>query len=490
MTTDGTSLRLSHRVVKGGVWVFALSITQQLFSLVRLVILARILSPHDFGVMGITLLAMATLETFTQTGFNQALIQKKENIKPYLDSAWTAMIIRGLILFMLMLLVARSAANFFSVPEAKFIIQVMGISILFHAFTNIGLIYFQKELEFNKEFVYQLSGTLADFIVAVSVAIIFRNIWALVLGKLAGNFIRLIVSFLVHPYRPRWSFDAIKIKELFGFGKWILGSSILTFLIKQGDNIFVGKLLGATALGYYQMAYRISNMPSTAYSALIAKVSFPAYAKLQTDIRRLRKAYLKVLQLSAFVSIPIAGGIFILAPEFTEIFLGEKWLPMVPAMQVLAIYGMLSSVLYPGPVFMAVGRPDLRTKLQFLNLIIMAILIYPFTRWWGIAGTALAVTSYLASTSIVAMAVVLKIIESGYKKPIKILLLPFLNTLIMILTIYSLKTLVGPDINLGWLLVLICVGILAYLFIAYIFDHIFSYGGKKLLYDQLAALRR
>ncbi|MCD6270366.1 oligosaccharide flippase family protein, partial [bacterium] len=264
---------LSQRVVKGGFWVFLLRIVNRGFSLIRLVILARILSPNDFGLMGIALLTMATLDTFSQTGFQQALVQKKEDIKSYLDSAWTVLILRGFILFAILFFIAPYAAIFFDAPEAKSIIQVIGFAVLLQAFTNIGVIYFQKELEFNKQFIYQLSGTLADFIVAISAVLILKNVWALVLGLLAGSFARFVVSYLIHPYRPHLSFDLGRAKELFGFGKWVLGSSILVFLITQGDDIFVGKLLGVAALGFYQMAYRISNMPATEITHVISQVT-------------------------------------------------------------------------------------------------------------------------------------------------------------------------------------------------------------------------
>ena len=250
---------LSRRVVKSGFWVFALRITDRVFYLTRLIILARILSPNDFGLLGIAMLAMLTLENFSQTGFQVALIQKKENIEDYLNSAWTIGILRGVVLFSILYFIAPYVAVFFNVPPAKPVIQVIGLSILLQAFTNIGIVYFQKELQFNKQFVYQLSGSLADFIVAVSTALILRSVWALVFGLLAGNFVRLIMSYFIHPYRPRIRLDFVKAKELFGFGKWILGSSILMFLITQGDDAFVGKFLGATMLGFAHSPWQCYN---------------------------------------------------------------------------------------------------------------------------------------------------------------------------------------------------------------------------------------
>ena len=482
--TPGESL--SQRVVKGGFWVFLLRIVNRGVSLVRLIILARILSPSDFGLLGIALLTMSTLETFSQTGFQQALIQKKEDIKSYLDASWTALILRGLILFIILYFIAPYAAIFFDVPEAKPIIQVIGFSMLFGAFTNIGVIYFRKELEFNKEFIYQFTGTLADFIVAISAVFILRNVWALVLGMLAGNIVRCLMSYLIHPYRPRLNFNLEKIKELFGFGKWILGSSILVFLLTQGDDIFVGKLLGTTALGFYQMAYKISNMPASEYSHLIATVTFPAYSKLQENVSKLRDAYLKVLQFTAFLSIPMAGGIFILAPDFTKIFLGIKWMPMVPAMQVLALYGALRSIgATCGVVFIAVGRPEIRTKIQSAQLVLLAILIYPLTIRWGVLGTSMAVTIYALTFNFVAVYKVLNIVNSDFKKPIKIMILPLMGTTIMICSIFILKTYIFNGVNIISLLLLIISGISIYLLIVYVFDVFFNYRNKQLIQEQI-----
>ena len=486
ITPGGT---LSQRVVKGGFWVFLLRIVNRGVSLIRLIILARILAPADFGLMGIALLTMSTIETFTQTGFQQALIQKKEDIRSYLDASWTALILRGFILFVILYFIAPYAAIFFDAPEAKPIIQVIGFSMLFGAFSNIGVIYFRKELEFNKEFIYQFAGTLADFIVAISAVFILKNVWALVLGMLAGNIVRCLMSYLIHPYRPRLNFDLEKIKELFVFGKWILGSSILVFLLTQGDDIFVGKLLGTTALGFYQMAYKISNMPATEYSHLIATVTFPAYSKLQDNLSKLKEAFLKVLQLTAFLSIPIAGGIFILAPDFTKIFLGVKWMPMVPAMQVLALYGMLRAIgATTGVIFMAVGKPEIRTKIQSAQLVLLAILIYPLTIRWGILGASMAVTAYALIFNFVAVYKVLNIVNSDFKKPIKMIMLPLIGTMIMIFSIFILKTYIFNDVNIMSLLLFVTSGILMYLIIAYLFDIFFNYRNKKLIQEQIAKL--
>jgi O-antigen/teichoic acid export membrane protein len=353
-----TSERLATKVVKGGLWVFALRIINRGLGFVRTIILARLLIPEDFGLLGIAMLAISTLETFSQTGFHAALIQKKENIKSYLDTAWTVSAVRGIALFLILFLLAPVIASFFNSPKATLVIRVIAISTLLSGWRNIGIVFFRKELEFNKQFFYEFSATLVDLTVAISLAFTLRNVWALVWGGLAANLTRLFMSYVLHAYRPKLRLQKEEFHELFGFGKWILGSSIIIFLIIQGDDIFVGKILGVTALGLYQMAYLISNLPATEITHAISQVTFPAYSKLQDNLSKLREAYLRVLQIAAFLSFPTAGLIFVLAPDFTIIFLGEKWTPMVPIMQTLCIFGVTRSINATfGSFFTAIGKP-------------------------------------------------------------------------------------------------------------------------------------
>jgi len=480
---------LSQRVARGGVWVFALRITQRAFGLIRLIILARVLAPHDFGLMGIALLTMATLDTFSQTGFQTALIQKKDNADAYLDAAWTVLVLRGLLLFAILFFIAPYAAIFFRASQAEPIIQVIGLSVLLQAFTNIGVIYFQKELEFNKQFVYQLSGTLADFIVAVSAVLVLRSVWALVFGLVAGNAARFIASYLIHPYRPHFSSDLGKAKELFRFGKWILGSSILIFLITQGDDIFVGKLLGATMLGFYQMAYIISNMPATEITHVISQVTFPAYSKLQDSLPKLREAYLKVLQLTAFLSFPIAGLIFVLAPDFTKIFLGEKWMPMVPAIQVLALWGFIRSIgATTGSVFQGIGKPGIATKLQFVQLILLAMLIYPLSIRWGILGTSLAVVVSALITNLISSYMVVKVTRCEIWNFSRMIVLPLINVAIMISPIFILKTYWVNSAGILEFFLFIVLGILIYFGLTCLLERSLNYRIRSIIKESLASL--
>ena len=486
-STKPTSLEsLSKKVIRGGLWVFGLRITSRGLGFIRTIILARLLAPSDFGLLGIAMLAIATLETFSQTGFQTALIQKKENVESYLDTAWTVSAIRGIVLFLVLFLSAPIVAKFFNSPQATLVIKVIAVSTLLSGFRNIGILFFQRELEFNKQFIYELSATLVDLTVAITLAFMLRNVWALVWGGLAANFVRLFMSYILHSYRPQIRFDNEKFRDLFGFGIWVLGSSILIFLVTQGDDIFVGKMVGVTGLGLYQMAYLISNLPATEITHVISQVTFPAYSKLQEDLSKLREAYLEVLKFTAFLSIPLAGGILILAPEAIKLFLGDKWMSIVSPIQVLVLAGLIRSIAATtGPVFYGVGKPEIDTVWQIVRLIVLIILIYPFTMHWGILGTSIAVLLSILISTIGFSYRVIRITKCGIGNFGKMIILPLSNGGFMLLIIFISK---GSIQLTGFFqfFILIGLGFITYIFVAYLFDRFQNYGIQKLIKERLA----
>jgi len=436
---------LPQKIAQGGFWIFSLKIARKAFSLIRLIIIGRILAPSDFGLMGIALLAMSAIETFSQTGYREALIQRKKVVDGYLNTAWTVLIIRGLLIFIILYFTAPYVALFFHTPQVKPIIQVLGLITFLQAFSNIGVIFFHKELEFNKVFIYHFLGTFTNFFVAVIAAIILRSVWALVLGLLAEKIVSLISSDVIHPYRPRLSGDIEKAKELFGFGRWVLGSSALVFIGEHIDDIFVGKVLSATALGFYQMGYRISNMLETEITHVISSVTFPGYAKIQDRQTSLQKAYLKIMRLTAAISIPITVGIVLLAPEFTGIFLGQKWMPMVPVMQLLAVAGLMKSIVSTGsPLFNGSGYPNYEFYMQLIRGLVIIVVIYPLIALMGISGAALGVIISIIGMVVVWYPLSQKITGASGNQYLNIFWLPLLGSLLMAGSIYIMKLYWNP----------------------------------------------
>lgn len=480
---------VSSKVIKGSFWILALRITNRGLGLVRTIVLARLLLPEDFGIVGIAAVTISTVETFSQPGLGTALVQKKGNIVDYLDTAWTVSIIRALLIFAILYLLAPCVAYFFNTPQSESVLRVLVISVIIAGCRNTGVIYFQKDLNFRRQYIYEFSITLGNVVVAIPAAFILKSVWALVLGAIAGSMVRFTMSYVLHSYRPRLRFEKEKFCDLFGFGKWVLGSSILVFLITQGDDIFLGKMFGATALGFYQMAFMISNLPTTEISQVISHVTFPGYSKIQDDTPRFRNAYLKVLQLITFVAIPLAGGIFVLASEFVEFFLSQKWLPVVPIIRVLVWAGLIKAIMETTvPVFNAVGKPRIHTKWQLGNFLVLAMLIYPLSLLWGMIGISVAVLigNTVAATGAIRGAN--QILKYDFSRLGKIIAFPLISMLLSIWAIFWTRKVMLH--NAFWeLALLVTTGIVVYTSTICVFEKIFRYNIGNILRESLVSLR-
>lgn len=481
---------LTQRIIEGSAWLMLIKVSVKGTGFISSLILARVLSPADFGVLGIALLATSLLEMFSQTGFDSALIQKEGDISGYLDSAWVVSMIRGALLSLIIFLSAPLFAAFFDCPKARDILRFLALCPLISGLKSVGPVFFRKELDFKKLFVLQTSDGLAYSIVALSAAFFLKNVWALALGLVASNTVSLIVTYLIHPYRPGFRFDLKKAGELFHFGKWMLGTQAVLFFVNRGDNTFVGKMLGTAALGFYAMAYNIAFLSFSEVNQLFINVLFPAYAKLQDSPRKLQEAYFKIIQLLAFLSIPVAGFIFIFAHDFTRLFLGEKWLPMVPSLKILALSGALVSIGgSAGTLLAGVGKPKITTKVVSVRLAVMAVLIYPLSARWGIFGTSLTV---LISTVIVEpMELYIGAKESGNRLPalIREISIPFCCFTVIAISFSYVRSML-VDYNLVPFLITVPCIATAFLCLSYLSELCFSYTAFFMIRQNISRFMR
>jgi len=462
-----TEKSLSQKVIIGGAWIFALRIAERIMGFLKIIILARLLAPKDFGLFGIALLTLSTLETFSNTGFQNALIQKKDSIRDYLNTVWTISTLRGIVLYLIVFFIAPYVAIFFNNPESGIIIRIVGLTIIFRGVLNVGTIYFQKELEFNKQFVLQFISSSIEFIIAITCAILLKSFWALVIGQLCGSLTFLITSYIIHPYRPRFKLELEKTKELFKYGKWVFGSSILVFLITHGDDAFVGRFLGVTMLGFYQMAYRISNIPTTEFTSMLSSVMFPAYSKIQSDLIKLNKVFLQVLEFTTLFAFFISIIILTFSYDFTVLFLKEKWLPIVPALKILCIFGLIRSIsATTGPVLMAIGKPNIILFINSIKLMLIIILIYPLTKNFGIEGTSISITLPMIIEQLFLWKIVSRhISQFSIRKVINKYIAPAVGSLITYMGVHIIKSAFRLDntYTIYYLLIFIFVGTVIYL---------------------------
>jgi len=478
--TGGTQ----ERTVKSGLWSAITNVSDRVLQLVMVVVLARLLDPNDFGLLGIALLIIAVLKRFTDLGLNTALIQKEDtNVDQYMDTVWALQIARGLGIFALSFAAAPHVATFFGEPRVTDILRVISVSPLLLGVRNPYIVYLRKDLEFHKQFVYRVSGTVVQVTVGVILAVLLRSVWALVAANLAAQITRTAVSYALSSSRPSLGFDRSNARDLFSYGKWITGLSVFGFLFAQGDDAFVGWFLGATALGYYQIAYQIARSPATEVTNVLSRTMLPSYSKLQNDTKSLRRAYFKVLTLSVSVSAPMTVGIVVVAPDFVEVFLGSDWLPAVGLMQVLAVWGYLLSIgAASGPLLQAIGRPDFTTKATVAKTLVLAVLIYPATDAYGVLGTAVAVVASAAVTSEPYIAyTVISELQASVRTFLWRIGVPTVASLAMGAAVLGVKWLIPIEQGLFVFVGLVFAGVVSYAAILLSLDRAVGYGIRPIL---------
>jgi len=466
------SLPLISKIVSGGLWSFCLRIASRGMGLTRTLILARLLFPEDFGQIGIVMTIFTLLDCVTQFGFSQALIQRKGHDADYLDTIWTASLLRSVVLFLVVTGLAPSVAVFFQIDGLTDLMRVVAVSILLNGLTNVGVVLFQKDLNFRKNFVLESIPSFVDLVVSLSLAWYLRNVWALVWGGMAFNLSRLLLSFLLHPYRPAFRIDRAKFNELFQFGKWILLSGVVVTVITQGDSVFVGKVFGATALGYYQMAFMISNVLATEITNTVSQVIFPSYTQIREDRQRLKEAFFRVFQFIVVICFPLSAGIYILSAEFSQLFLGEKWNPAVPLIQIMSLLcGLRAFGGTAVALFWGMGVPRCAMKYSMAQMIVLAVLIGPASHWFGLEGVAAAVLLSYLTLEILYASRLLSLLGAGWIGFTRIMASPLAASLGMVAVIVCLKVPVGPGI--GGFGTLVVVGAASYVAFLLIFDAMF-----------------
>ncbi|MBI4241962.1 MAG: oligosaccharide flippase family protein [Candidatus Rokubacteria bacterium] len=390
---------LKERVMRGGVWLLIGEMAARAAGVAKLVILGRLLSPNDFGLMGIGILALRWADYFTQTGFNIALIQRAGDIRPYFDTAWTVQVIRGLGLSVLIFLAAPAGAWFFENPEALPVIQAIGLVALVRALTNPAVVYLRKDLDFQREVMWRSTGVIAGAVVSVLGAIVYPTVWVLVLGVIVAEAVEAAVSYWMTPYRPHLRFEPARAWALTRIGKWIFFGSLVEFLALYADSVVVGKVLGATALGLYVMALQLAMGPSVQIGIHARGVVFPAFVKLHTG-GGLRHAFLRTIRLVASVVLPVACFLTVFAEPLVRILLGTQWLSIVPALRILTWAGAGAGLAgFMTELLTAVGKLELAVRASLVKVVLLLALLYPLTTAWGITGAAVAlVAATLAAT--------------------------------------------------------------------------------------------
>jgi len=378
--------------------------------LVSIAVLARLLVPEDFGLVALAMSLVAILEMIGELSVELVLIQNQNADRSHYDSAWTLNIIKGIVLAGTLILLADPTARFFSEARVAPIIYWLALCVAIGGLKNIGIVDFQKHFEFHREFVFFMASRVAATIVTIALAFVWPGPWALIGGTIARQVVALVLSFRLHPYRPRLSLRAFG--DLFRFSKWVMVENLLTGVRRRSHSFVLGRIVGAEALGYYSVAYEIAMMASSEIEQPIRRAVFPGYAKVASDPALLRRAFLDVLGMIAVLAAPLAVGTGLIASLIVPLLLGSKWLATIPLIQILSLFGLIV-VMGGGTrlVYLALNKPYVATLLSAVEVAALVPLTLLGALTVGTIGVAWAMVITATVTWFAAMTMVMRLLE-------------------------------------------------------------------------------
>jgi O-antigen/teichoic acid export membrane protein len=391
VSADGGSLKA--RIMRSAFWVGLQHIGITLLTVIRSIALARILTPEIFGLMGIATVVLRATDAFTRPGVGQALIARQKDFEEAAGTAFSMLVARGVFLAAVMCALAPVIAHFYEEAELGPMLFALSAVFVVNSFSNINIIARQRELDFKRQSLLSQATNVIGAVITIGMAWWLRSVWALVIGQIAQAAINTLLSYVFIPGRVRFAFDKEVFKDLIGYGKFVTGSSLLLYICTELDTAVIGKILGPEQLGYYALAMTISTLVTITLTRIASSIMMPAYSKLQTDFVALRAAYLRVLSIVMMLVLQASIGLAVVAHPFVDVVYGEKWLPAVLPLQMLAIFGIFRALMsFAGYLFEGIGHPEVAFKLGAMRLVALAPLIVPFVMGWGNAGAALAVT--------------------------------------------------------------------------------------------------
>lgn len=381
----------SHKAITGVSWMAAMRAGIRIVTIGRVAILARLLSPAQFGIFGIGTIVLEFLEKLTESGINVFLVQNEGELNDYVDTAWVVSIFRGLIIACAIAILAPFIAIFFNSPLSTDLILLMAIVPIARGFINPSEVRFQKELQFSREFIFRIAIFIIDSLVAIGVSVATHSAAGLAWGMIAGAIAEVIMSHLLLTPKPRFRLDGVKVGKIVDRGKWMTMAGIFNYFYHHGDDVAVGHFMDIGSLGLYQMAYKLSILPITEIGEAISRVAFPIFSSIAHDKRRLLRAYLLSTLGISLLTIPVGLTLFMYPREILLFAFGSNWVGAADALRILAVFGAVRTIAgFPSAVFLAVKKQEYVTILTFVSILGLAVSIIPLINRYGIIGAAIS----------------------------------------------------------------------------------------------------
>lgn len=433
------SATIGQRARRGTVW-FALGYgSTKIIGFLVNIILARLLGPTVFGLMGMAAVFSGLVTLSGGLGIGSFLIHQQEDIDRFANAAFWMNILLGVAMAGVQVLIAPFVASFYNTPIVAPILMVLAIGYLVTPWGSVHATLLTKEMEFKKTVLPNFLITVLGSIIIILLALFGFGVWSFVISTLVVSPFMVAVNWVLCPWRPSLKLFLPHWRKIFDYGKHLLGWDVLEYLIQNTDYLLVGRILGATGLGLYVLAFNIAKWVETIIAHTVSEATFPAFAKLQKNEKSMYDAFLRTTRYTSILTFPVALGLFAVASQFLPLVYGGKWSPSVIPLQLLLLYGLVRSISRVSEsIPLAVGRPDIGFKWDLALFPIIVIGLLAGFRF-GLVGVAAAVALILGGGGILWLAVVFRLMGWKYAGIWESVLPAFLSSSLMVGLIYLCK---------------------------------------------------
>lgn len=459
---------LKSKTIHGLSWSFLESIGLRGVQFAFGIALARLLIPEQFGLIAMLTFFMAVAQSFLDSGFGAALIQKRDATQTDICSVFYFNIVVGLAAAGLLCLVAPWIAIFYNQPILTPLIRLLSLTLVINSIGLIQNTILTRQINFKTLTKVSLIASLLSGIIGVTMAVAGFGVWSLAVQQVSSTFFRTVFLWFLNAWRPALIFSLKSLREMFSFGSRLLASGLLNQIF---DNIYllaIGKLFSATDLGFFTSAKTLQELPSQTLSRIVDRVTFPVFSIIQDDPARLKKALKKALTFLVFINFPIMIGLVAIARPLVLVLLSEKWAESIPYLQLLSFLGLL----YPLHVInlnllQGLGRSELFLRLEVIKKVLIIVNI-ALTWRWGISAMiygmiATSVFSYYLNSYYTGVLIGYPILEQ-----LRDLLSYLMTAALMGVVVYAAGLLPFPD-HWSMLLVQITIGIVIYVCLCRLF---------------------
>lgn len=329
--------------------------TDRLVGLVSTLVLARLLVPDDFGVVVMASLFVGLIDVLLDMGVVTALIQKRQCDADDFSTAWTVRLIQAGLAALIIVLAAPLAADYFKDPRVTAVLLLMAVTTVLGGLENIGIVTFQKEMSFGRDFQFFFIRRIVGFVSTLALAWYLKSYWALPLGAMIGRLAGVILSYAMHPFRPKLTVK--RFRSIWSVSQWMLIRSIGVYVDGRLDKLIIGRQSNASTVGAYSLADEIAAMPSSELLAPLGRVLFPAFVEARENPNTLRNAFLLALAVQSMIALPAAIGLAMVAESAVQVLLGDRWLSAIPFVEVLAlVYGISAISHASGYLLLTLGK--------------------------------------------------------------------------------------------------------------------------------------